>query len=139
MQLINVDPNCQEGGGEQKTREPPLIKLKALSEHAGRSVVCTHASVIKVHFKSTALTSGVLSRLVWWVHTGMAMVPKIQGTPLHPHGPGGKTSWGRGGTCRAKTTEQHHSFPRTRNRLPADSTAGEAVVGYRDLWPAAGC
>lgn len=104
--------------GKQKKRETPLIKLKALSELAGRSVVCTDACVIKVHFKSTALTSGVLNRPVWWVHRGMATVPAIQGTPLQPRGPGGKASWGRGGTRRAKTTEQH-SFPRTRNRFPA--------------------
>lgn len=64
-----------------------LIKLKALSQRAGVRAGCVDTGAIKVHFKSAALTSGVLSCSLRWVRAGPGLRAPLsipQATPVLP-------------------------------------------------------
>lgn len=60
-----------------------LIKLKALSQRAGVRAGCLDTRAIKVHFKSAALTSGVLSCSLRWVRAGPGLRAPLS-IPGHP-------------------------------------------------------
>lgn len=132
LRAVNVDAKRQEEGGQQEQSETPLIKLKALSKQAGRSTGCTDACVIKVHFKSTALTSGVLNRTVRWVRTGMAADPEM---PDVPAGREAKPPGDREGPAGQRRPSSTASL----GQETTDSAAREALAGYQDVWAPAGC